>query len=455
MLVGFALVLSPETLVDNVHWGVAPTWSNLALAVPVAMLAYTGVETVSNLAEEVRDPVRSVPQAYKLVAGAVFAIFFTLPFVALSALPVERIDGELTTRLALPPEEGGFANDPMLGLVENLGLEGALLDAARDLRRRPRRDDPVHRDERGRDRRLPDHLLDGDLPAAAGGVPAPAPAVQDAVARARPLRRARPDRDPPAGRRQLRRHAVLVRRDASRSRSRTPRSSGCGCSPRRRRSGSAARGRTCASAGSTGRSSRSSAASRRRSRSSSSSSRTTRDRWTGLGWIVAGLIGYALYRRSRSGASPRATIKAPPAFGPALALQYRRLLVPVLSGQASDDALDIAASLAAERGAQIARRRRCSRSRSSCRSRSNYREEEAQANRELDEARAIGELLRRLSDPARSCAAERRRRDRRGGGAARHRDHRHRRAAQGPQPTQAGGLRAAPSTTCSRTLRAA
>ena len=49
------------------------------------MLAYTGVETVSNLAEEVRDPVRSVPNAYKLVAVAVFAIYFTLPFIAASA----------------------------------------------------------------------------------------------------------------------------------------------------------------------------------------------------------------------------------------------------------------------------------------------------------------------------------------------------------------------------------
>ena len=117
-------------LVDNVHWGVAPTWSNLAISIPVAMLAYTGVETVSNLAEEARDPVRTVPNSYKLVAGAVFAIYFTLPLVALSALPVKMIDGELTTLLALPPEEGGYANDPILGVVENIGLEGRLLDAA-------------------------------------------------------------------------------------------------------------------------------------------------------------------------------------------------------------------------------------------------------------------------------------------------------------------------------------
>src|SRR5215210_6285925 len=87
--IGFVLVFSPQILVDNIHLGVAPTWSHLALAVPVAMLAYTGVETVSNLAEEVSDPARTVPNAYKLVAGAVFAIYFTLPMIALSAMPVE------------------------------------------------------------------------------------------------------------------------------------------------------------------------------------------------------------------------------------------------------------------------------------------------------------------------------------------------------------------------------
>ena len=128
--VGFALVFSPQIIADNIHWGVAPTWSNLAIAIPVAMLAYTGVETVSNLAEEARDPVRTVPNSYKLVAGAVFAIYFTLPLVALSALPVKEIDGQLTTLLALPPEEGGYANDPILGVVQNLGLDGFTLDAA-------------------------------------------------------------------------------------------------------------------------------------------------------------------------------------------------------------------------------------------------------------------------------------------------------------------------------------
>ena len=131
MLLGFFLVFSPHTLHANVHWGVAPTWANFALAVPVAMIAYTGIETVSNLAEEARDPRRSIPASIRLVAIAVFAIYFTLPLVALSALPVYKdAAGEYVTKLGLPPARGGYINDPVLGLVDNLGLHGFVLDAA-------------------------------------------------------------------------------------------------------------------------------------------------------------------------------------------------------------------------------------------------------------------------------------------------------------------------------------
>jgi basic amino acid/polyamine antiporter, APA family len=128
VLLGIVLILSPQTLVDNIELGVAPTWSQFLVAIPVAMIAYTGLETISNLAEETRDPPRDVPRAFTWVAVAVFVIYLTLPFVALSALPVERVGGEFQTQLGLPPEEGGFQNDPILGVVDNLGLTGALLD---------------------------------------------------------------------------------------------------------------------------------------------------------------------------------------------------------------------------------------------------------------------------------------------------------------------------------------
>jgi APA family basic amino acid/polyamine antiporter len=52
------------------------------------------------------------------VVAAVFAIYAFLPAVALSAMPV--VNGE--TKLALPKEEGGYADDPVLGVVANLDL---------------------------------------------------------------------------------------------------------------------------------------------------------------------------------------------------------------------------------------------------------------------------------------------------------------------------------------------
>jgi basic amino acid/polyamine antiporter, APA family len=127
VVLGFVLVFSPEVLVDNVDLGVAPTWESFALAIPVAMIAYTGIETISNLSEEARDPSRDIPRSIRLVAVAVYAIYFTLPAIALSALPVTRDADGFSTPLGEPPEEGGYANDPVLGIVDNLGVEGELL----------------------------------------------------------------------------------------------------------------------------------------------------------------------------------------------------------------------------------------------------------------------------------------------------------------------------------------
>jgi basic amino acid/polyamine antiporter, APA family len=122
VVLGAFLVFSPETLVDNVSLGVAPTWDKFILAIPIGMLAYTGIETVSNMAEEAKDEIHTIPAAINRVRIAVFAIYFTLPAVALSALPVTQQNGEYQTLLGLTEEEGGYAGDPVLGVVKQLDL---------------------------------------------------------------------------------------------------------------------------------------------------------------------------------------------------------------------------------------------------------------------------------------------------------------------------------------------
>jgi basic amino acid/polyamine antiporter, APA family len=125
VVVGVVLVLDPDLLVSQIDLGTSPTVSDFLIAIPVGMVAYTGIETISNLAEEARDYGHTIPRGMGLVVVAVFVIYAFLPAIALSAMPVR--DGETT--LALSKEDGGYADDPILGVVANLDL-GALQGAA-------------------------------------------------------------------------------------------------------------------------------------------------------------------------------------------------------------------------------------------------------------------------------------------------------------------------------------
>jgi APA family basic amino acid/polyamine antiporter len=113
VLLGLVLVFSPTVLRDNVDLWTSPTWQDFLIAIPIGMVAYTGIETISNLAEEARDQENTIPRATQLVVAAVFAIYAFLPAVALSAMPVENG----TTALA-----NEYAGDPVLGIVASLGL---------------------------------------------------------------------------------------------------------------------------------------------------------------------------------------------------------------------------------------------------------------------------------------------------------------------------------------------
>jgi APA family basic amino acid/polyamine antiporter len=389
VIVGFTLVFSPDVLRANVHWGVAPTWSNLAISIPVAMLAYTGVETVSNLAEEARDPVRTVPAAYKLVAGAVFAIYFTLPLVALSALPVTRIDGKLTTLLALPPERGGYANDPILGVVEHLGLGSTLLHVAR--------------------------IYVGILAATilfiatnAGVIGASRITYSMASYRQLPeaVRRLHPRFKTPwlslvlfAGIAPILvllpgsvnfvgtlyslgatlsftvAHISIVR---LRMRHRDEAEVVFRARPNLRVAGIEWPLFAVVGGIATGVSFLVLVV------------QNPTTRWVGLGWMILGLLGYALYRRLVVREPARALTKAPPAYGPALALEYRRLLVPVIGGPESDAAMDLACRLAAERGSRIVALNVLEVPLDRAVG-EKLPELEREANRELDEAVAIGD----------------------------------------------------------------
>ncbi len=125
--IGLFLVFNPELLVDQVELGTVPSWGDFALGIAVGMVAYTGIETISNMSEEARDSWRTVPQGTALVVIAVVGLYALLPMIALSAMPVTAAaDGGFTTELATT-----FKDDPVLGIVENIGLSAGLTDVLR------------------------------------------------------------------------------------------------------------------------------------------------------------------------------------------------------------------------------------------------------------------------------------------------------------------------------------
>jgi len=75
-------------------------------------------------------------------------------------------------------------------------------------------------------------------------------------------------------------------------------------------------------------------------------------RYAGLAWLAGGFALYSAYRR-RAGLPLSTTARAPIQLGPAVALEYRTILVPIVSGPESHESVDLAARLAAERGATI------------------------------------------------------------------------------------------------------
>jgi basic amino acid/polyamine antiporter, APA family len=137
---GAVLVLNPSLLVNQVYLGTVPSWTQVIFALSVAMVAYTGIETVSNMAEESRDPGRDIPKAVNLVLIAVLGVYAGISVVALSALPVIHHGIGYSPQLLETYKHSGYAtalgghfeNDPVLGIVSRLGLHGTVLTIAKD-----------------------------------------------------------------------------------------------------------------------------------------------------------------------------------------------------------------------------------------------------------------------------------------------------------------------------------
>jgi len=111
VVLGFALLFSGKALTRGLSVGVQPSWHEIAFALPLAMLAYTGLETVANLAEETRRPGRDLPRSLFSAVTAVVVIYVLMALIGLSAYPAPHG----TTALGTDWERA-----PLMGIVSAL-----------------------------------------------------------------------------------------------------------------------------------------------------------------------------------------------------------------------------------------------------------------------------------------------------------------------------------------------
>jgi APA family basic amino acid/polyamine antiporter len=125
VVLGLALVFSPETLSDGLSLAPGQDWlDDLLFAVPLGFLAYTGLETVANLAEEAREPGRTLPRSLFSAIGLVVVLTVLVAMVGVTAFPA----GDGSSALG---EE--WLEAPLVGIVT--AFDGELPDAAVDVLR--------------------------------------------------------------------------------------------------------------------------------------------------------------------------------------------------------------------------------------------------------------------------------------------------------------------------------
>lgn len=112
------LVRVPE-LLDHLRIGIkgspwSPSWDNFWKGTAMAMVAYTGIESMAQLGGEAKNPSRTVPRAMMLAMGMLLVVYIGIAVVALSAVTPQILSTQ-------------YLEDPIAGIVSVLPFGGKIL----------------------------------------------------------------------------------------------------------------------------------------------------------------------------------------------------------------------------------------------------------------------------------------------------------------------------------------
>ena len=112
IVVGLIVVFNPERLTDSIHLFTTPSFSDAVYATVLAMLAYAGIEAVSNLAPDLNLKTKDFGRIVVRSVWLVPVIYAGMAVVALMAVPV--VNGPSGPETALGEQ---FIEAPVLGVV--------------------------------------------------------------------------------------------------------------------------------------------------------------------------------------------------------------------------------------------------------------------------------------------------------------------------------------------------
>jgi APA family basic amino acid/polyamine antiporter len=108
IVLGLFFIFNFDNFIHNMrfYW---PTWDKLFLGIALAAIAYTGVETMSQMAEETKQPAKKVPKALILMVVTVLILFSGVATVGFSAMTPQEIASTWST-------------DPIAGIAHYISL---------------------------------------------------------------------------------------------------------------------------------------------------------------------------------------------------------------------------------------------------------------------------------------------------------------------------------------------
>jgi len=106
IVLGLALLFSSDLLLDPIALGTSPQWDEVIFALGVATVVFTGLESASGIANEVRVPRAGLKRLIVSAASSVMVVYVGVALIAVTALPVRGGKTELGGRWLEAPVIG-------------------------------------------------------------------------------------------------------------------------------------------------------------------------------------------------------------------------------------------------------------------------------------------------------------------------------------------------------------